>query len=294
MMPLVSRRSKVHGEAGFTLIEVLVAMLVLVLIVGAASSLYAHAEVSSAGTVATAQLVGVADQQIELVRTEAKTEGFDALAMSAAPAHSSATPLLSDGTVAIQSNPDYFVSTGTGCGAGSIGYEIEENWDNSLGGAPTGINSWSGCTDTTSPTFVAEPLEVISTGLVGSSTSGTCGTTVEMVCTQQIGSNGPTVTVYTFVTDTYVGCLNNTTYPSSCPTVSSGGAISGCTWPTATTLSTTCADARRVIVAVVPPSTGSFKLGQATPVYESTIFAAATPSNAQGGTDGLTLGLQLG
>ncbi len=269
-------------ERGFTLIEVVVAMFILVFVVAAGSVLFTQGELSSSGTVTESQLIGVADQQLETIREEVKTQGFDALAMTSAPTPSTATPLLSDASVKIQSSPNYFLSTSTGCGSSAEGFAIEENYDNSLSGPASGVDGWSNCTDTSS--FVAEPLEVLASGFV------TPSQTVSI-------PNGPTVTVDTYVTDTYVGCANNSTYTSSCPTVNtSSGVVSGCTWPTTTTASTTCSDARRVIVAVVPPApaNGKFQIGGATPVYESTIFTSPTPSNAPGGTTGLTLGIQLG
>jgi type II secretory pathway pseudopilin PulG len=281
------------GERGLTMIEVVVALFMLALVMTAAVALFTRGELSSAGTLTESQLVGVADQQLEAVRDAVKTDGFDALALTVAPAHSGAAPLLSSSTTQIQSDPDYFVSASSGCGQSNAGFDIEENWDNSLGGPPSGQLAWSGCTATSS--VLAEPLEVLPNGFLGAgSSSAPCPSSsmsaLDAVCYVQIGADGPRVTVHTYVTDTYVGCLG-----SGCPTVSDG-TVSGCSWPTGTVASTTCADARRVIVAVVPPlaASGRVALGHATPLYESTIFTAPTPANAPGGNAGLTLGLQLG
>ncbi len=65
-----------------------------------------------------------------------------------------------------------------------------------------------------------------------------------------VGSD--TATVDTYVTDSYVGCNSSL---GSCPSTTSGS-VTGCSWPTSTTSSTTCADARRVVVAVVMDNHG--------------------------------------
>jgi prepilin-type N-terminal cleavage/methylation domain-containing protein len=284
-------------DAGLTMIEVIVALFILALLMAAAVAVFTRSELSAAATLTEAQLAGVADRQLESVRDAVKTQGFDALALSAAPGHSSAPPLLSGASAQIQSDPDYFVSAGSGCGSANAGFDIEENWDNSVAGPPTGQLAWSGCTD--GGNLVAEPLEVLSGGfLAAGSRSTPCpssSATLDAVCYVPVGADGPQVIVHTYVTDTYVGCLRNGSSQGACPTVTNG-VVSGCTWPADTTASTTCADARRVIVAVVPPlaANGKVALGHATPLYESTIFTAPTPANAPGGSAGLTLGLQLG
>lgn len=269
------------GEEGFTLIEVMVAVLMLVLIVSAATVLLVHGNNNSVASERNAQLISVADQQIETIRQQVKTKGFNALAMTSAPVTTG-----SSGTLAFNSNtptnPNYFVSSGTGCGANNQGYAIEANYDDISEGAASGVVPWTGCTNTTTaPTMVAEPLEILSGGFV---TPAQTNVTV--------GSD--TATVYTFVTDTYVGCTTAVGgTATTCPTTT-GGIISGCSWPTTTTASTTCADARRVIVGVVLNNHGSYVIGQSSPVYESTIFTSPTPANTPNTSIGLTLGLQLG
>jgi hypothetical protein len=49
-----------------------------------------------------------------------------------------------------------------------------------------------------------------------------------------------------------------------------------------------------VIVAVVLNNHGRYTLGQASPVYVSTVFVNPLPSNAPNRSVGITLGVQLG
>jgi type II secretory pathway pseudopilin PulG len=276
---------RMRAEDGFGLIEVLVAALMLGVLVIGASGLLVTGENGSAAAVTNTQLVAVAEQQLQTIADEVKTQGFAALAMSTAPSHTPSSPLVSDATT--QSLPSYFVDAGTengGCGVDNVGFDIEEDWDDTSAGVASGVNPWSGCTHTS--TVIAEPLEVISGGFVPAA-----GQTVSV--------GGRTATVYTYVTDTYVGCVNNSTNTASCPTTdATTGLVSGCTtaasWPSSINASTPCADARRVTVAVVPASSARLNVGRLSPVYESTVFTAPTPSNAPSGTLGLTLGLQLG
>jgi type II secretory pathway pseudopilin PulG len=274
-------------QDGFTIIEVVVAAVIGLLVIGASAALFITGNNNSVAAQRQAELISVADQQIENVRQEVKTKGFAALAMSGLPqalpssisntAYSSSTPV----------DPNSFVATATGCG-GSGGKEflIEANYDNTSEGVPAnaqnsstpGVLPWSSCTDTS--TQIGEPLQILTGGFVTPQQNGVT-----------VGSD--TATVDTYVTDTYVGC--NSSF-SGCPTVSNGvvGCNSASSWPTSTTASTPCADARRVIVAVILNNHGRNNIGQNSPVYVSTIFANPTPSNEPTGTLGLTLGANIG
>jgi type II secretory pathway pseudopilin PulG len=275
---MTSRWSRaLGGEEGFSLIEVLVAALILVLIISSATVLFADGNDSSVASERDSQLISVADQQIETIREEVKTEGFDLLAMNAAPAAGSGSTFSYSSTT--YADPNHFVSASTGCGLSNEGYEIEANYDNTSGGAAPGVLPWSGCTDTS--TAVAEPLEILSGGFVTPQQTNVA-----------VGTD--TATVDTYVTDTYVGCTSSAGELSTCPTTT-GNVVAGCSWPTAPSASTTCADARRVTVAVVLGDHGSrFNIGQSSPVYVSTVFTSPTPSNAPNTAIGLTLGVQLG
>ena len=255
------------------MIEVIVAAFCLALVVGAVATLFVTGNRSSLAGQRQAALIAVADQQIETIRDEVKTKGFDALAMKSAPSAASSATLSSDTNV--QLDPDYFAPASTGCGLSNQGYAIETNYDNTSEGAVTGTPTWSGCTNASFS--VIEPLEILSGGFVSSSQTNV-----------SVGSE--TATVDTYVTDTYVGCTSTL---GGCPTVS-GNTVSGCSFPTTTASSTECADARRVIVAVVPTPSAHQDAAQNSPVYISTVFTNPTPSNAPTSAIGINLGASIG
>jgi prepilin-type N-terminal cleavage/methylation domain-containing protein len=273
-------------EQGFTLIEVLVGLMMLAFIVTAGSTLYIAGNHGSVAGQRLSQLISVADQQIETIREEVKTQGFAELAMQTTPsALPSAFAYTSYDSSTLNADPNAFVVSKAGCGASSEEFKIEANYDNTGEGQPvdpqqTTANAslpWSSCDSGT------EPLEVISS------------TTLAFVKPQQTVSVGTdTAVVDTYVTDTYVGC--NSGGFSSCPSTSSGSIVcSSSNFPTAgSPSSTTCADARRVTVAVVLNRHGRYDIGPAAPVYVSAIFTNPTPANEPTNTVGLTLGLQLG
>ena len=99
-------------EAGFTIIEVLVATLFLALVVGAVGTLFVTDSNSSLASQRQSQLIAVADQQIELIRQTVKTSGFASLAMSAAPAAGTNSTLSYSATT--HTNPNDLVSATAG------------------------------------------------------------------------------------------------------------------------------------------------------------------------------------
>lgn len=277
-------RDRATAESGFTLIEVVVAALIVGLIAAATATLMVHGSDSSIAAQRQSQLISVADQQIENIRAEVKTRGFNALAMSGLPAALPSGFPSSSFNSNSPTDPSSFVHVKSGCGSSGEELWIQSNYDDTTEGAPVnpqntakpGVTPWSGSGCTNAGSEVGEPLEILSNGFVQpQQTSVTVGS--------------DTAVVDTYVTDTYVGC--NSTF-SGCPTVS-GGAVTCSSWPT-TTSSTPCGDARRVVVAVVLNDHSRYTIGPSTPVYVSSIFTNPTPSNTPTTSIGLTLGVQLG
>jgi type II secretory pathway pseudopilin PulG len=267
-MPAVrSLLSRLRGEErGLTLVEVVVAAMLATIVIGASAALFATADNSALGTQRQAQLLAVANQQIEKIRDQVKTNtsGFSALAMSCDPSSAACVPVPSGGSGAqlsynsnVYTDPNHWVSSSSGCGANNEGYLIESNWDSSDEGPVSSVAPWTGC-----PTG-GEPLLVSAGGIVTPYQTVTVGT--------------GTATVYEYVTETYVGCAGSSVNSS----------LSACG-------SSTNSDARRLIVAVVPNNAGSLDRGVNSPQYMSTIFTNPVPSNQVNTSIGLSLGLSLG
>ena len=275
-------------ESGFTVFEALLAGVLAVIIIGAAATLFISNDDNALSAQRQSELIAVADQQIENLRQQVKTKGFAALAMNGQPLALPSSIANSTYSPASPVDPNGFVATATGCG-GSSGKEllIQANYDNTSEGVPVnpqatssgGVVPWSNCTNTSSQ--VGEPLEILTGGFVAPQQNSV-----------SVGSD--TATIDTYVSDTYVGC-NSGTF-GGCPSTAAGviGCNASSAWPTTTTTSTACADARRVIVAVILNNHGRNDVGPNTPVYVSTIFTNPIPSNEPTNTLGLTLGVQIG
>ncbi len=266
------RKRSVRGEAGFTLIEVLVAVLIITVALLGLSLLLTRSQNQSSSNVQEAQLINVADQQIEQVRAEVAASGFDELAMSAAP-----TPIASPTAVQTSntwSNPKAFIepvtSGNSACGTSGYGLEIASAYDNistsspgsaPYGSPPAGYVQWSGCPADVEPLSVITPVgsswpTIVQTATgtpaeCGSSTSSQANVTANSAptsatitspCTVSLnnGSFHSTATVYIFVTDTYIG--NNGGIPcttqgtAQCPCVATSSASCAGQSPTSPTL----------------------------------------------------------
>lgn len=249
-------RPPARGEAGVSLIEVMIGAMIAIIVIGASASLFAKANDSSLASQRQSELLAVADQQIENIREAVKTNGrgFSALAMNAAPAAGTNSTLSYSSTT--HTDPNDFVSSSTGCGSNNAGYLIEANYDTTSEGIAPGVASWTGCATG------AEPIVVQAGGIV---TPKQANITV--------GSD--IATVYSYVTDTYIGCSSSVN--------SSLGPCSSAT-----------GDARRVVVAVLLNNHGRKDIGQNSPVYVSTVFTNPVPTNQVNSSIGLTLGLSIG
>lgn len=248
---------RLRATDGFTLIEVMVGMLLAVIAIGALTELFVAGNDSALSAQRQSQLIAVADQQIEKIREQVKTNpsGFAALAMSTAPAAGTDATLTADSLA--HTDPNYFVKTSAGCGPDSSGYQIQTNYDHTDEGTVASVPAFTGCPTAT------EPLVIKAGGIVTPLTSVSVGT--------------DTASVYSYVTATNLGCL---------------GGSADYVSPTA---GPCYADARRLIVAVrLNSSGGRADIGQITPTYVSTVFTNPVPSNQPNASVGLTLGLNIG
>jgi type II secretory pathway pseudopilin PulG len=260
-------------EAGFTVIEVIVAMALAVILIGALTNLFITGNNSALSAQRHSQLIAVADQQIEKIRQLVKTSssGFAGLALSGAPA---ADPTLT-ANATFKSNgvayldPYHFVTAAGNCGPSSLGYAIETNYDNTAEGTLASVPAFTSC-----PSGV-EPL-LIKTGVTNTYGAPVVGFVSPGPTTVTVGSG--TASVYTYVTATSLGCSS----PGTADYVAGvAGACFG--------------DARRVTVAVRLITTNDrSNIGPSTPVYVSTIVSNPVPSNQTSSSTGITLGLNIG
>jgi prepilin-type N-terminal cleavage/methylation domain-containing protein len=315
-------RPALRANHGFTLIEVMVAALVIVLAFTALATIFVSGQSQASADVQQSQLINIADQELEQVRAAVATEGFDALGMSTTPAQLSTRVVRSTFF-----DPDSFIVTpsSTSC------FLIANNYDSVTTGAatatpaygispPSGLVQWSTCGSNTTNTD-SEPLQVLtgtspnpivtwSSASVPQCATGTgggvsvpCWTPLSAGCTSTATTittvPSCAVTVYAFVTDTFVGC--GTSGGVGCPSTNANGVLqcASTSLPTSTSASTTCGDARRVIIAVVPnpPNQGnpnpSHELARVTPVYLSTVFTDPNPAGSSSSSTGLALNLSV-
>ena len=256
----MSLRRARSSEEGFTIVEVLVAVLCLALIVGSVSALFVSGNNQSLASQRQAALLSVAEQQIEQIRQAVKTSGFGALALSAVPTVNNGTvnATLPYGAGSVYTDPNHWLQSNGPCGSSGLEYAIEANYDTASQGTDMGNEPpFSGCDTGYEPVIVQPGGGSQPTGIVAPSQTVAVGT-----------GQAP---VDRYVTQTNVGC--NATLGS--------GNCSG--------------DARRVIVAVqFNGPAGRYNVGPNAPVYVASIFTNPTPSNAPNNSIGITLGLQIG
>lgn len=313
-------RPRANNQAGFTLIEVMVAALIIVIAFTSLAVVFIGGQNQSSATVEESQLINVADQQIEQIRAAVNAGSFDALGSDTVPSADS-TWSAARSTYANPNNFEFSSSSSATAIANGTGptacYDINANYDNvgatgtqvsasTLGNeVPSGFQPWSYCGSYGEPLvapLTGSPLvhESTTSGgiavkacpLTASGAAVTAGAKIYSPCYVNEGSN-VYFNVYTFVTDTYGECGTQTNSSTSCPSLNSSSQVSGCTFPTSTSASTPCSDARRVTVAVYPAQAHQ-QLGRATPVYISSIMTNPAPTSNQGGSPvGLTLGVGL-
>jgi prepilin-type N-terminal cleavage/methylation domain-containing protein len=253
------RPSGVRDDQGFTMIEVIIAMFIAVIVIGALAVGFVGASDGVTSAQTETQLIAVADQHIEQIRQLVDADGFDALALTSNPAGPEPSTLPAD-----PSDPDDYVTgwsstypaaTWTPSSATVEGYLIESNFNNSALGTIDGGTTFS------------EPL------LVNGAWNYTSGTTtsegqVPQTFTVTLPS-GEVVTGHVYITATTVPCA-----------------------ATGTLLGTSCTgDARRLIVAVQDQSPAGRTDVPTAPEYTSTIIVRGEPANQQNLSNGLEVGV---
>jgi type II secretory pathway pseudopilin PulG len=236
---------------GFTMIELVISIAIVIIVMGALSALFVTSNDSSFASQREFTQLSVLQRQIEHTHQVVAEYGFGALALTSTPSQPADSPLPVNPT-----NPDDFVS-GTGC---SEAFTVESNYNRTTESFPTsetiGDNPEpllvNGCTVSGNPISGGQlaPLQYVdlTTGATSSSAP----------------SSDPYATVYTFVTQTTaVGC--NTSLPG------------GCT-----------GDARRVILGVLLNRTAA-DVGPSYPTYSTTVFTNPVASDQTGTADGLRI-----
>jgi type II secretory pathway pseudopilin PulG len=238
------------------MIELVVAMFLAILVVGASALLFVNSTDSSLASQRQYSVVSVLQQQMEKMRDTIDQYGFSALAMTATP---TGVTLTSDPT-----NPDAFVS-GTGC---SATFQVLANYNS------TAESFSSGSSIPDDP----EPLVVNGCTVAGASISGGQITPVQYAdlvtgqlytstasipgCSSVPVDCDPYATLYTFVTQTTeAGCSSTAT--NAC-----------------------AADARRVVIAAVL-SAATTDIGTNFPTYSTTVFTNPVASDAPSASSGL-------
>lgn len=257
-------------EQGFTLVEVLAAMVLFLVVLVGITFFFASNQDSSYASQREVSQLSVAQGQIENIRQLAKRYGFSALALSSNPATKTDSTL--------PTNPpdpnDYIVSQGTS----SESYEIMSNYNDSTAGVASNTPS------------TGETLLDPNTGTTGQVTQlqyVDLSTGTSYLSTASVPSTGgvkdPYAVVNTFVTQ--------------------ASTVAGCNAGVGTCASS---DTRRVIVAVElhnPNATNDYAacssgvvgpkgrcdLGPSTPTYTSTIFVNPIASNQTGSASGLRI-----
>ena len=186
---------KLRSSDGFTLIEVMAALFVVLTVIAALAVVLASNDSSSLASQLQISRLSVLQQQIEKVRNVVSKYGFGALALNAEPSAPTGSPLPNDPT-----DPNDFI---TGYGTSNEAFLVENNYNHTSEGpisdAPNG-----------------EPLLDPNTGVSGGQV-----TPVQCVdlatggvasCSGLAGGTDPYATVYTYVTQTStVSCAPNAT-----------------------------------------------------------------------------------
>lgn len=162
-----ARKIRFGDEAGMTLIEVMVTLMVTLIVIGASAQFFVLANGSSLAARRQVSALSLAQAQIELVRQKVKQNGFGALALQ--------TPIPAKaGPDTDASNPTDFIT------ASGTSWEVQENYNSpgmilateplitSAGGiSAKQTNVAAGSATATVYTFVTQVTDVCQVGVSG-------------------------------------------------------------------------------------------------------------------------------
>jgi type II secretory pathway pseudopilin PulG len=250
-----SRRLDATG--GFTLVEVLAAMLMSIVALGALAVLFASGNDASLASQMELAQTSVLQQQVEVIRQTVKQNGFSALALTSnppAPTHS-----FFGNSSTYDVDPNDFI---TGYGTSTEAFMVESDYSNNTMGVITG-------TPSTGEPLLVNGTNGITGGMLAPVKYVDLVTGIVSTVTTAIPSADAYTTINTYVTqDTTVGC--NTALNSS----------SGCS-----------TDARRVVMAArVNVGGGRQDIGGNEHVdYVTTTFVAPIAADQTSAASGLTI-----
>lgn len=176
----MSAPARIRSQDGFTLIEVMVAMVVGIMLVLVLLSTVDKGILNSLGHQRQASTLSIAQNEVEKVRQVVAQYGFDALALSGQPGAPGGGALATSPT-----NPDDFI---TNHGTASAAFKVMESYHNTTLGVATGTPA-SG-----------EPL------VIGGSAAYPAAGRVAPV-SNSVSSGAVTAKVYRYVTRRTEACL---------------------------------------------------------------------------------------
>jgi type II secretory pathway pseudopilin PulG len=250
------RRLSLRAEDGFSLAELVIAILVMIMGVGALTALFVNNDNSSLAGQREVSQLAVLQQQIENIHQLVKQYGFGALAMSGNPAQPTDATLPGDPT-----DPNDFV---TGWGTSSEAFKVESDYNN------TGNGTAAHTPSAGEP--LLDPINGVSGGQVAPVQYADLsnGTTYANLASVPAGDSY--ATVYSYVMGTTTAGCNSSGLGSSCP----------------------ASDVRRVVVAVLLNQPAHRQnVGPNTPTYSTTVVSNPIPTNQPSATSGLCI-LALG
>jgi type II secretory pathway pseudopilin PulG len=267
---MTNRSRRFTDEPGDTLIEVVVATLVLILIVGAVAGMMVTNNKASLGNQRQTQLISVLQQRIEYIHQvlaqNYPTLGFAAIALSSNPAQGvDATPP-TDPTDPNDFIAPYVSNFVTATSSTAEKFLVESNYNHTTEGTIDGGTTY------------AEVLQVDPTnGRIAPVTYVDISTGTTYASLGSVPSGDPYATVYTYVTQAVTGV---------------NASLSACS--TGVTGSTT-GDARRVIVAakLYTPTGRLDNIGSKFPQYATTVIGDPVPADTCQGASGLRIGLNI-